>query len=386
MITERIFEDNPYEPHFTATVLDCRAVGDGEYDILLDRTAFFAEGGGQQGDRGAIHGVFVYNTREREGEVLHRTHAPLAIGQKVACAVDLATRFDRMQNHTAEHIVSGIAHTLFGVNNVGFHLNDEEITLDFDRELTREELDEIEDRANAAVAANLPVTVFYPSAEELAALDYRSKKELTGRVRLVRIKGYDLCACCAPHVARTGEIGLIKLLDAIRYKGGVRLRLLAGRRALLDYRARYTATAAISRALSVPQSECAEGVERLLSELGERKLQAATLARALCDARAASLAPNAAGNILAFYEDTDDIALRNTALAALARGAALAAILSPAPDGYAIAVAARSGLRALTPALREGLSLRGGGSDELLQGRTAASQADIEAFFAEKLL
>ena len=163
-MTERILEDKPYESLFTATVLDCRATGEGEYDILLDRTAFFAEGGGQAGDRGVISGIVVYNTREREGEVLHRTHAPLEKGQKVACTVDLVTRFDRMQNHTAEHIVSGIAHTLFGVTNVGFHLNDEEITLDFDRPLSREELDEIEDRANAAVAANLPVTAKYTAA------------------------------------------------------------------------------------------------------------------------------------------------------------------------------------------------------------------------------
>lgn len=385
-MTERIFEDNPYACRFTATVLDCREAGDGEYDILLDRTTFFAEGGGQGGDRGSIAGIPVLNTRAKGEEILHRTHAPLDIGKTVDCEVDFATRFDRMQNHTAEHIVSGIAHALFGTTNVGFHLNDEEITLDFDRKLTREDLDLIEDKANAAVAANLPVRVLYPTPEELATIDYRSKKELSGRVRLVEIEGYDLCACCAPHVSRTGEIGIIKLLDFIHYKGGVRIHLLAGRRALLDYRARYAATAAISRALSVPQNECEEGVERVLSELGERKLAAANLSRALCDARAASLSPNAAGNILAFYEDAEDLSLRNTALAALSRGASVAAILSKNEGGYAIAIAAVSGLRAITPALRARLSLRGGGSDELVQGRTAATREEIEAFFAEKLI
>ncbi len=385
-MTERLFEDNPYECRFAATVLDCRDLGDGAYDIILDQTAFFPEGGGQAGDRGAIGGIPVENSRAREGEILHRTHAPLDIGKTVDCEIDFATRFDRMQNHTAEHIVSGIAHALLGTTNVGFHLNDEEITLDFDRVLSREELDLIEDKANAAVAANLPVRIFYPTAGELSAIDYRSKKELSGRVRLVEIEGVDLCACCAPHVSRTGEIGIIKLLDFIHYKGGVRIHLLAGRRALSDYRARYAATAAISRALSVPQSECVLGVERILSELGERKLQAANLSRALCAARAASLSPNAAGNILAFYEDTDDLSLRNTALAALARGATVAAVLSENESGFAIAITARAGLRSLTPALRARLSLRGGGSDELVQGRTAATREEIEAFFAEKLI
>ena len=385
-MTDRLFENDPYAVAFTATVLDCRAAKEGGYDILLDRSAFFPEGGGQAGDRGVIGGITVENTRAQGEEILHRTHAPLDIGQSVACTVDFATRFDRMQNHTAEHIVSGIAHTLFGTTNVGFHLNDEEITLDFDRVLSREDLDLIEDRANAAVVANLPVSILYPTPEALASLDYRSKKELSGRVRLVEIKGIDLCACCAPHVSRTGEIGLIKLLDFIHYKGGVRIHLLAGRRALSDYRARYAATAAISRALSVKQNECADGVERLLAELGERKRAAASLSRALCEARAACLVPNAAGNILAFYEDTDDLSLRNTALAALARGAVVVAILSKRDDAYAIAVTAKSGLRTLTPALRARLSLRGGGSDELVQGRTAATRAEIEAFFAEKLL
>ena len=385
-MTERLYEDNPYEPCFTATLLDCREVGSGEYDILLDRTAFFPEGGGQAGDCGAINGIPVYNTREKDGEILHRTHAPLETGILVACTVNFATRFDRMQNHTAEHIVSGIAHRLYGATNVGFHLNDEEITLDFDKVLTREDLDLIEDKANEAVAANLSVRICYPTPAELAATAYRSKKELSGRVRLVEIEGYDLCACCAPHVKTTGEIGIIKLLDFIHYKGGVRIHMLAGRRALLDYRARYAATAAISRALSVPQADCAEGVERTLAELGERKLRTATLARELCEARAAALSPNEAGNVLAFYEDTDDLSLRNTALAALEKGARVAAVLSPSEGGFAIAVTAKAGLRALTPTLRTHLSLRGGGSDELVQGRTAATRAEIEAFFAKELL
>lgn len=385
-MTECLYSENAYCTAFEATVLDCRVRADGSYDILLDKTAFFSEGGGQAGDRGRIGDTPVLDTHEKDGQVLHRTHAPLEIGKILACEVDFATRFDRMQNHTAEHIVSGIAHRLFGVNNVGFHLNDEEVTLDFDRPLDREALDRIEDEANAAVWQNLPVSVLYPTKEELATLSYRSKKELSGQVRLVSIEGVDLCACCAPHVKSTGEIGVIKLLDCIHYKGGVRIRLLAGRRALCDYREKYKEVAAVSVALSVPQTEAGAGVDRLLCELGERKLAMAELSRALSSARAASLSPNAAGNILAFYPDTDDLSLRNTALAALDRGATVAAILSGEDGACRIAITARGGLRALIPLLRERLCLRGGGSDELVQGRAAATKAEIEAFFAEKLL
>lgn len=386
METKRLFLENAYLSTFEATVLACAARGDGDYDILLDKTAFFPEGGGQAGDRGRIGDTPVFDTHEKDGQVLHRTHAPLEIGQTLACEVDFATRFDRMQNHTAEHIVSGIAHRLFGVSNVGFHLNDAFVTLDFDRPLDREALDRIEDEANAAVFQNLPVSLLYPTKEELAVLDYRSKKELSGQVRLVSIAGVDLCACCAPHVKSTGEIGLIKLLDCIHYKGGVRIRLLAGRRALLDYREKYHTVAAISAALSVPQADASAGVDRTLADLGDRKLKMAELARALSSARAETLSPNAAGNILAFYPDTDDLSLRNTALAALSRGATVAAILSGEDGAYRIAITAACGLRALLPTLRERLCLRGGGSDELLQGRALAKRAEIEAFFEQKLL
>lgn len=386
-MTEKLYDRDAYLARFTATVLSCEKRGNA-YAVILDKTAFFPEGGGQFGDVGTLDGVAVTDTQTEGDLILHTTHAPLEIGKTVVGEVDFATRFDRMQNHSAEHIVSGLVHRLFGLDNVGFHLGNEETTLDFNGVLDRADLDRVEDLANEAIFCNLPITVSYPTADELAALDYRSKKELTGEVRIVTVEGYDICACCAPHVARTGEIGLVKLLDFIHYKGGVRIRLLAGARALRDYRLKFREIAAISRACAVPQEEAAAGVDRLLAELSERKQAAAELLRENVSLRAATLTPNAAGNILTVITSSDPIALRNTALAAAPRapqGAAVALFGNDA-EGYRFAIAAEAlPLRALARTLTAALGGRGGGTDLLIQGVFSAPLAAVTACFEKPL-
>ncbi len=386
-MTEKLYDRDPYLAEFTATVIDCRK-SDGGYLVTLDRTAFFPEGGGQFGDRGEIGGIPVLDTQIEENTILHTTHAPLPTGESVTCHLDFATRFDRMQNHTAEHIVSGLVHRLFGLSNVGFHLGETETTLDFDGVLDREQLDRVEELANEAVFKNLPVSVAYPSREELSTLDYRSKKELSGDVRIVMVEGYDACACCAPHVARTGEIGMVKLLDFIHYKGGVRIRLLAGARALRDYRAKFREVSAIARACAVPQEEAAAGVERLLSELSERKQASAALLRENVALRAAATVPNAGGNAVLLIPSDDPIALRNTALAIAAHLSGAALVLAGSDEGgYRFALAAEAlPLRALSCGMAETLGSRGGGTDQLLQGVMAAPLSAIESYFEKPLL
>ena len=191
----------------------------------MDQTAFFPEGGGQAGDSGFLEDVEIFDTHEKQGIVWHYAKAPLDPGAQVLGRIDWDKRFSRMQQHSGEHIVSGLVHARFGYDNVGFHLGEQEVTLDFNGNITKEELVEIELEANKAVFANLPVQISFPSREELAFLEYRSKIEIEGQVRIVTIPGIDVCACCAPHVKLTGEIGLIKLTGVQSHRGGVRVNI-----------------------------------------------------------------------------------------------------------------------------------------------------------------
>lgn len=225
-MTEKLYDKDSHLKEFTGTVLSCKKTGE-KYAVTLNRTAFFPEGGGQQSDRGYIGEAYISDVQIKNGEILHFADKPLSVGQAYDCKLDFDFRFRNMQNHSGEHIISGIIHRFYGFNNVGFHLG-AEMTMDFDGELTRQQLDEIEDLANKAVYENLPVKAYYPTDEELESLDYRSKLDLKENVRIVEIKGVDVCACCARHVKSTGEIGIIKILDFEKYKGGVRLIVKCG--------------------------------------------------------------------------------------------------------------------------------------------------------------
>ncbi len=384
-MTEALYHLDAYLSAFTATVRACVPT-DGGYGVIVDRTAFFPEGGGQAGDTGKLGDTIVRNTVERDGEVYHLTDRPLTVGETVAGEIDFSRRFDRMQNHSGEHIVSGIVHRRFGYNNVGFHLGDTETTLDFDGVLTREQLDEIEDEANRAVFENRPVTISYPDPQALADIPYRAKLDLTEGVRLVTVEGYDICACCAPHVRYTGEIGLIKLLDFIHYKGGVRIRMMCGARALADYRIKMREVAAVSRLCSVPQEESARGVERLAAELSAAKAELAEARRALTEARVATLAENESGNILCFLPEYDEYSLRQTALLGAERAHGVCVVLAGEEGNRRVMIAAKNlPLKTLAPELCRDLGLRGGGSDLLLQGSISATRAEIEAYFARPL-
>ena len=380
-MTERLYWADSHLRSFDARVLSCRESG-GRWEVTLTRTAFFPEGGGQKADGGTLGGAAVLDVQERADEIVHFCGAPLGPGSDVRGVLDWEARFARMQSHSGEHIVSGIAHRLWGCRNVGFHLA-ETVTIDFDRELAGPQLAELERRANEAVWADLPVRTWFPAPEELSGLDYRSKKELAGPVRLVEIEGIDRCACCAPHVDRTGEIGLLRLTDAMRHRGGVRLTLLAGRAAYEDAAARSSSVDAVSRLLSVPRGDVTAGVERLLAERDALRAERAAREQARLAARAAAL-PETAGNLCLFEgPDTGGGALRELVNAGAQRcGGVCAAFAGSDETGWRYIIGSRHvDLRAAAGALNAALRGRGGGSPEMLQGSAAASRAEIEAYF-----
>lgn len=398
MKTVRLFDENSHLYTFTASVLSCEP-GDGHTcRVILDATAFFPEGGGQYADGGTLAGFRVTDVQEADGVIVHTVDTagadegglPFDVGRSVTGAVDADMRLLRMQNHTAEHIISGIIHRRYGFSNVGFHLGNGDVTLDFDGLLTREQLDEIEDEANAAITACLPVRAYYPAPDELSAMAYRAKLDLTENVRIVEIGHVhaliDRCACCAPHVDNTGEIGMVKLLDFVHYKGGVRIHMLAGAWALADYRRRYTETASIAAAISVKQVDVLEGFERKLSEIEEHRRTIAALRGKVQALTVATIQPTA-GSLCLFDEGLEAIEMRKL-LNALAPkcGRFCGVFAGNDEEGYRFVIGRGDDsldLRTCTKDINTALAARGGGSAEMLQGSARASRAVIEAYFAD---
>lgn len=381
MFTEKLYYTDSHMFEFTATVLDCRDTPKGPA-VILDRTAFFPEGGGQLADTGSLGAVKVLDVHEKEGEILHYCDGPLMPGERVEGRLDAEQRLVRMQNHSGEHVVSGLAHKLFGCENVGFHMGEDFVTIDFDRELSREQLMEIETLANRAVREDLPVSCTFPEPEVLKSLEYRSKLELTENVRIVEIPGVDRCACCAPHVERTGEIGLIKVLDWERHRGGLRLSLACGMLALRDYRVKQENISAISQALSSKRHETAAAVERLLQEQQKSKERIAALSLELARYMAEDR-EETEGNICVFDSVLDEVALRELVNLLMEKCRGIAAAFSGDDRrGYRYIMGSRElDMRSLAKELNSLIEGRGGGKARMIQGSASASAAAIAAVF-----
>ncbi len=378
-MTEKLYYLDSHLFEFEASTLSCRAAKRG-WEVVLDRTAFFPEGGGQPYDTGSIGSVRVLEVHERGGEVVHLCEGEISPG-KYACAVDREKRLRRMQNHSGEHVFSGLTHKRYGAENVGFHMAADGMTIDFDKELSFEELSEIEYEANRIVRENLPVRSFFPSPEKLAALEYRSKKELDGAVRIVEIPGVDRCACCAPHVNFTGEIGLIKLLTAERHRGGVRLTLICGMDALDDYRRKQGSAAAISALLSARRDEIAPAVERLMEAQDKLKERSSILGMRYAALRAETIAPTQ-GHICLFEEAMSEAAARELVNRLVEKTPGAAALFLSEDEGWRYIIGSRNvDLRAAAKAINAGIQGRGGGRPEMIQGSASASAETIEAFF-----
>ena len=377
MTTEKLYYIDSHLFDFEATVLDCRKTEKG-WAAILDRTAFFPEGGGQPADTGFIASIPVTDVQEQGGEILHFCGEAPPMGAHLPCRVEREQRLVRMQNHSGEHIVSGLAHELYGCENVGFHMGEDCMTIDFDRELSWQQLMEVETLANRAVRDNLPVLCSFPEGEVLQTLEYRSKLDLTENVRIVEIPGIDRCACCAPHVERTGEIGLIKILDAERHRGGVRLSLCCGMLALRDYRVKQENIAAISQALSAKRQETAEAVSRLLSEQQKNKERIAALSMELARLKAEDC-PATEGNLCVFDNVLDEVALRELVNLLMEKCGGIAAAFSGSDEaGYRYIMGSRHvDLRRCAKEINRLIDGRGGGKPQMIQGSAAASAEQI---------
>ncbi len=360
-MTEKLYERDGALRVFTARVLACEAAPGG-FAVVLDRTAFFPEGGGQPGDRGRLGGAAVKDTHVREGVVRHLTDAPLEPGREVTGEVDDAFRREMTQQHSGEHIFSGLVHGLFGYDNVGFRIGAEEVTMDFSGPMTWEDAMRVERLANEAVWADRPVEVFVPSPEELARLEYRSKKALEGPVRIVRIEGADCCACCGMHVKRTGEIGQIKVVGLMNYKGGVRVSIRCGVRALRYENAMLDAMREAARLLSAKPEELPERVRGLEAERDGLRRAREEIALRLFEAEAA----RETGEIRVVQAE---LAQPGKAAARLASGAKAALVVCPQGEGFRFALCSEAeDVRPATRALLSRFGGKGGGPKDLTQG------------------
>ena len=377
-MTIKLYDENAYTKEFTAEVLECNECKKG-YEILLDKTAFFPEAGGQPADKGTIDGIEVTDVQIREETVYHYTKTPIEVGKTVAGVLNFERRFNFMQNHSGEHIISGIVNRLYGFDNVGFHLSEEFATIDFNGTLDREQLDEIERLANKCVFENVDIKAYYPTDSELKNIKYRSKKELDGAIRIVEIGNTDVCACCAPHVRKTGEIGIIKLLDFERMRGGIRIIFKCGNFALLDYQNKYKNIAEISALLSAKQNETAAAVKQLDEKLILQNQEIQNLKKRLINIIVAS---GDADKKAAFYEGFDVKELQLLADSLHKNYGGLKAVFSKTEQGFNFAICDEAeSLDEFFKGFKSSFNVRGGGRNGMVQGSVVASADELKSFF-----
>ena len=387
--TRKLYEENAYLKEFTASVVDCQETKQG-FLVVLDQTAFYPEGGGQPADQGILteedssDPVRVLDVHEKEDVIRHTVDRPLRVGEIVRGRIDWERRFDLMQQHSGEHIVSGLIHQRFGYDNVGFHMGSDVITIDFNGMLTGEDLAQIEKEANQIIYANAPTEILFPDPDALSVLEYRSKKELTGKVRIVTFPGADTCACCGTHVARAGEIGMVKLLSCVKFREGVRVEMISGSRVLQYIRTIAEQNHQISVKLSAKPEQTAKAVERLFQENFSLRGRLARLEEKVF----AALAEKAQGteDVLVFEEEMEPDSVRRLADTLMQGCSGRCAVFSKKEDGaYMYAIGQKEGdLRSLVKEMNAALSGRGGGKPFFAQGQVAATENQIRDFFVNR--
>ena len=383
MQTRKLYYEDSHMTHFTATVLSCEETAKG-CEVVLDATAFYPEGGGQAADTGTLNGIAVLDTRERGETVVHLCEGPLEVGSLAEGVIHWENRFHRMQQHSGEHIVSGIVGRRYGYHNVGFHMGSDIITIDFDGVIPAEDLASIEAEANSAVWQNLAVKCWYPGEEELPNVFYRTKRALPWPVRIVQVPGFDSCACCGTHVKATGEIGLIKLFTVMGFRGGTRMEMSCGSSALKLLNEAYEQNRQVSQAFSAKINETGAAARRMNEVEAQLKYQIVGLQKKILSAIAEGYTGK--GNAVHFEETLDNTAVRDLADAIADTCGGTAAVFSGNDEsGYAFCLVTREGdLRQLGKDMTKGLNGRGGGKPAFQQGRVQAKKAEIEAFFAER--
>ena len=382
---KKLYYDSPYIREFQGTVVSCEK-GKKGFEVILDQTAFYPEGGGQPTDTGVLGGVKVLEVHEKQGIVTHYLEAPLTVGETVTGVIDWEKRFIHMQEHSGEHLVSGLIHERFGYDNVGFHMGSEEVTIDFNGLIEWDELMEIEKKANDIIWDNREIYADFPEKEELDALDYRSKKELTGDVRIVKIPGGDICACCGTHVKHTGEIGLVKFLSMIHYKGGVRISLLCGKRAMADYEKKRGAEQKISVLLSAKPTEIAAAVEKMKAENSRLQDKLYECYKGMVENRVNALECSE-DSLFVIEKDFSALHLRMMVNRILEekKGKTVLALSGNKESGFIYIMGSQEeDMRVLSKELNQKLSGRGGGSVQMTQGSFFAEEAQIDEVLSEK--
>ena len=381
METEKLYYADPFLTEFDARVLACEAEKGG-YAVVLDRTAFYPEGGGQPYDTGVLGGAEVLDVHEKAGVITHKCASPLPVGAAVHGKIDRARRFDHMQQHSGEHICSGLICARYGCDNVGFHMGAESVTIDFNADIPWEELLEIEAATNRYIYEDHPIDIQFYRGAELDKVEYRSKKPLEGDVRIVSFPGADCCACCGTHVVRSGQVGLVKFLSVQKFRDGVRIELLSGKRAHRYLSECWAQDVRIAQALSVKSNASFAGVERVLAELSALKQRCAKLEESVFAQTAAQY--EGKGDVLLFEDEMSGDSLRKLCDAVTNHCGGRCAVFAGADGAYKYAIGHVGGdLRELTKKMNAELNGRGGGKPNFVQGSVAAARGAIEAFFAE---
>ena len=376
-MTDKLFENDSYINEFEAKVLECAEYKE-RYKIVLDKTAFFPEGGGQKADTGFLNGVKVIDVWEKDGTVYHEVSEKLEPGTVVKGEIDWLQRFYRMQNHSGEHLISGIIHALYGYNNVGFHMGHDVVTLDVDGRISIGELKDVEERANEAIYENVPIRAFVPDKSELEGMEIRSKIDLVEGIRIVEIEGYDRCACCAPHVAKTGEIGIVKILNSYPNKGGTRIELLCGHDALEYYRKKLSDNTEIMKLLSAPDGQTAEAVRKLLDSISAYKTEIRSLKDKLALAKLKVQKINSVA--VGYLEDADFDDLRVCINQLTVGNDGICAVFSGTEntDGCMYIVSSESSdIAKFMQHLKDTLNAKGGGKSNYSQGKVPANFGEI---------
>lgn len=376
--TEKLYDRDSYLSEFQATVISCEQKNETTWRVVLDKTAFFPEGGGQTGDTGWLNDVEVTDTREKAGVIYHETKEPLEVGTQAAGKIDFAVRFDKMQQHTGEHILSGIVCSTYGYNNVGFHLSKEITTLDFDGELSAGQVRELEVKVNQAIHANIPVKVKFPAKDELAEMEYRSKIEIEGQVRIVEIQGIDRCACCAPHVRTTAEVGLLKIQSCDRHRGGCRLTIVCGMRALKDYQQKQDSVGKVSAALSAKPEKIAEAVEHLQEQQAKLREQLNHIQAMYLENKLEKI--SAEDKIVCIFEESlDSIAMRNFVNGAIEKCDGICgAFIGNDVSGYHYILGSKAvDVREVSKQLNAQFNGKGGGKPQMVQGSLSGKEKEI---------
>lgn len=381
-MTKRLYYEDVYRKEFTATVLECTE-GKKGYQVVLDATAFYPEGGGQPSDTGFLGEARVSEVHEKDGEIIHYTDKPFKVGEQVEGRIDWDHRFDLMQQHSGEHMVSGIVHEKYGYDNVGFHMGSDVITIDFNGLISEEEMAEIEQKVNRKIWEDTAVEITYPAPGELEKIPYRSKKELTGQVRIVSFPGTDICACCGTHVTHTGEIGIVKLLSVEKFRDGVRMEMISGKR-VLDYLNMVNEqNHQISVKLSAKIDSTADAVQRLQDENAKMRINVARLEEDMFQEEARKW--EGAGSVLLFKEGLEADAVRKLTDAVMNTCEGCCAVFSRNEDGsYKYAIGETGGdLRQFTKDMNAALHGRGGGKPFFVQGSVQATEKQIREFFEQ---